>query len=59
MEIAAEYGYIPPLVADWPHCCDFEGDTCDDLRWSVMPLKAQNRREMAHFIAAFGRADLR
>ena len=29
---------------------------CDDLRWSAMLLDAQNRKKMAHFIAACGRA---
>ena len=56
MEIAGEYRNIPLWVADWPHCCDFKEDTCDDLRWSAMLLEAQNRREMAQFIAACGRA---
>ena len=56
MESAGEYGNIPSWVADGPHCCDFEGDTCDDLRWSVMLLDAQNRSEMAYFIAGCGRA---
>ena len=56
MEITGEYGNIPSWVADWPHDCDFEGDTCDDLRWPGMFLEAKNRRKMAHFIAACGRA---
>ena len=56
MNIAGEYENIASYVADWPHCCDFRGDTCDDLRWSAMLLKAKNRRKMSHFIAACGRA---
>ena len=44
------------IVVDWPHCCDFLGDTCDDLRWSAMLLLPQNRRKTAYFIAACGQA---
>ena len=51
MEIAGEIGNLPSKVADWPHCCDFRGDTCDDLRWFAMLLEAQNRP----FIVACGR----
>ena len=32
------------------------GNTCDDVRWCVMLLEAQNSRKMAHFSAACGRA---
>ena len=35
------------------YCCDFSGETCDDLRWSAMILEAQNRRKS---IASCGRA---
>ena len=56
MTIAGDNENIPSWVAHWPHCCDFRGDTCDDLRWSAMLLEAQNRRKMAHFIGACGRA---
>ena len=56
MAIAGEYGNIPSWITDWTHCCDFEGDTCDDLRWSSVLLETQNRRKMAHFIASCGRA---
>ena len=31
MSIAGEHANFPSWVADWPHCCDFEGDTCDDF----------------------------
>ena len=44
--------------SDWPHCCDFSGETCicDVLPWSAMLLEAQYGRKMAHFIASCGRA---
>ena len=58
MEIAVEYGNIPSWVVDWPHCCDIEGDSCEDVRRSGMLLETQNRRKMIHFIAACGRAIL-
>ena len=32
------YGNSPSLVADWPHCCNFEEDSCDRLRWTAMLL---------------------
>ena len=56
MKIAGDNGNLPSWVADWPHCCDFLGDRCDDLRWSAMPLEPKNRRKTAHFIARCGRA---
>ena len=40
MKIAGEEENIPSWVADWPHCCDFRGDTGNDLRWSAMLLEA-------------------
>ena len=51
MYIAGEFENTPSWVADWPHCCDFLGDTCDDLRWCAMLLEPQNYRKTAHFIA--------
>ena len=54
MIIAGAHENIPSGVADWPHCCDFKGDTCDNLPWFAMLLEAQNRRKMPHFIAACG-----
>ena len=56
MTIARDKENILSSVADWPHCCDFRGDICDDVRWSAMLLKAQNRSKTAHFIATCGRA---
>ena len=56
MNIAGEQENIPSWVADWPHCCHFERDTCDGLRQSAMLLEAQNRKKMTHFIALCGRA---
>ena len=40
MNIAGEYENIPSQVADWPHCCDVRGDTCDGLHGS-RSLKSQ------------------
>ena len=36
-------------LADWPHCCDFGGDTCDGLRWSAMVLEATKSQENTPF----------
>ena len=36
MDIAGEYENIASYGAEWPHCCDFTGDTYDDLRWYAM-----------------------
>ena len=51
--IAGEQENIPSWMADWPHCCDFERDTCDGLRCFQNP---QNRSKMIYFIASFDRA---
>ena len=40
MSIAGESENIPPWVANWPHCCNFGGDTCNGLRYSAMVLEA-------------------
>ena len=49
MSIAGEYKNIPSWVADWPHCCVFEADTYDGLRWSAMVLKALKSQQNAPF----------
>ena len=49
MRIAGEYENIPSWVADWPHCYDFEADTCDRLRWSAMVPKALKSQQNASF----------
>ena len=51
MNITGERENIPSWVADWPHCCDFEGDTCDGLRCFQNP---QNRSKMVFFITPRG-----
>ena len=40
---------IPSWVADWPHCCDFEGDTWDGVQWCAMLLEASESQENAPF----------
>ena len=37
------------LGLNWPHCCDFGGDTCDGLRWSAMVLEASKPQQNAPF----------
>ena len=49
MNIAGKQENIPSKVDDWPHCCDFEGDTCDGLRWAAMLLKATESQQNALF----------
>ena len=49
MNIAGEYENIPSWVADWPHCYDFGGDICNDLRFSVVSrsLKIAEKRPIS------------
>ena len=49
MSIARESENIPWLVADWPDCCDFGGDTCDGLRGAAMVLDASTLQQNAPF----------
>ena len=49
MSIAGESENIPSWVADWPHCCDFVGDTCDGLRGDAMVLDASKSQQNAPF----------
>ena len=49
MEIVGEYENLPSWVADWPHCCNFRGDSWGDLRWSAMVLKASKLQQIALF----------
>ena len=51
MGIAGEYRNIPLWVADWPHCCDFEGDTCDGLRCFWKLKNARKRPISLHHVA--------
>ena len=56
-ELKLSIEYIRTLHHEtWLDCGDFWEDTCDDLRWSSMLLKAKNRKKMVYFIAACGRA---
>ena len=56
MTITRDKEYNLSWLADLPHSCHFKGDICDDVRWSAMLLKAQNRRKTTHFITTCGRA---
>ena len=38
---------MPLEVAHWSHCCNIYMYTRDDVRWSAMPLEAQNRRKIS------------
>ena len=49
MSIAGESEKIPSWVADWPHCCDFGGDTCDGLRGDAMVVDASKSQQNAPF----------
>ena len=49
MSIAGESENIPSWVANWPHCCDFGGDTCDGLRGAPMVLDASKSQQNAPF----------
>ena len=40
-------------VADWPHCCDFQGGTCGGMQCFSKP---QNHSKIVHFIALCGQA---
>ena len=49
MRIAGENEKIPSWEDNWPHCCDFGGDTCDGLRWAAMVLDASKSQQNAPF----------
>ena len=49
MRIAGENENIPSWVENWPHCCDFGGETCDGLRWAAMVLDASKSQQNAPF----------
>ena len=49
MSIAGESENIPSWVADWPHCCNFGGDTCDGLQGDAMDLDASKLQQNAPF----------
>ena len=49
MSIEGESENIPSWVANWPHCCDFGGDTCDGLRYAAMVLEASRSQQNAPF----------
>ena len=42
-------GNVQSWVADWPHCCDFGGYTCDVLQWATMVLNASKLQKNTHF----------
>ena len=48
MNIAGKQENVP-WVDDWPHCCDFERNTCDGMRWAAMRLKATESQQNALF----------
>ena len=56
VNIAGDNENIPLWVADWPHWCDFRGDTCGDLWWSAMLLEAKDCSKLSYFITTYGRA---
>ena len=47
MNIAGDYENTPLWVADWPHCCDFKGGSCDGLRCAAMPLDPSKSQQNA------------
>ena len=49
MNITGESENIPSWLADWPHCCNFQGGTCDGLRWPAMLLKASESQQNGTF----------
>ena len=45
MKITREDRNSLSWVADWPHCCDIGGDTCDGLRWLAMLPEASKSQQ--------------
>ena len=49
MHIAGENGNVPSCVADWPHCCEFIGHSCDGLRCTAVLLEPSKSQENSPF----------
>ena len=49
MHIVGENGNAPLWVADWPHCCECIGHSCDGLRYAVMLLEPSISQENSPF----------